>query len=74
MGFRRQMHDRVGLVGAEHALDLGAVADIDLLEGIARIARDLRERVGMGGVGQLVEIDHRGVGLAQAPAGSPPIR
>ena len=37
MTFRCQVHYGIGLVLCKHAVKFGAVADIDLLEGIARV-------------------------------------
>jgi hypothetical protein len=62
------MHDRIGPVALEDAPEGGGVADIGLLEGIARIAGDRRQGFGIGGIGQLVEIDDRRVRLGDQMA------
>lgn len=59
MGFGGQMHDGVWLVLAEHAVELGAVADVDAFEGVARVVSDRLQRLEVAGVGQLVDVDHR---------------
>ena len=64
-----QMHDRIGPVPLEDAAECAGVADIGLLEGIARIVGDRRQGLRIGGVGQLVEIDDRRVGLGDQNGG-----
>ena len=63
MAFRRQMHQCIGLVRGKHALKLGAVADIHLLEGIARAGGHRFERLEIAGISELVYIDHAVVGV-----------
>ena len=63
MALRGQMEDgvdRMLLHDGEHA---AAVADVGLNERIARRAIDLRKRGEVGGVGELVDVDHRVLGV-----------
>ncbi len=55
MAFGRQIHDPVRTEPRQGLVDGGAVADIALDEGKARIAGDGRERGEIAGVGELVE-------------------
>jgi hypothetical protein len=59
-----QVHDAVRLVLAEQAADLGGVADVDLLEGVARVAGDAGQGVEVACVGQAVHVDHPVVGVS----------
>ena len=74
MALGRQMHDRIGAVPLEDAAERAGVADIGLLEGIARIAGDRRQGLRIGGVGQLVEIDDRRVRSRRSDGGRAPSR
>ena len=65
MGLGGQMHHRVGLVAVEEPLQLGGVADVDLLEGVARVALGPRQGGQVGRVGQLVDVDDEGVGFGK---------
>ena len=68
VGFGGQMHHRTGPVLGEDAPQRGTVTDIDFLEGIAPIGLDVRERAWRRRVGELVDIDDLGVGLADEEA------
>ena len=58
-----KIDDRLGLGGAEDAPHRFPIADIDLLEPIARIALDVRQIFRIAGVRQLVDVDDRLVGI-----------
>src|SRR5690606_26993014 len=51
-------------VMAEHPIKGGAVADIDLLEGIALATGGIGQGLQVAGIGQLVDIHHRIDGMA----------
>ena len=69
MGLGCQMDHRIGPVALEDAGQGGAIAQIGLLELVARIAGHGCERGRAGGVAQLVEIDDPAVGrIPQQPA------
>jgi hypothetical protein len=53
-----QMHHRVGLVFRENRFQLGPVADVDVLEGVARLIRHGRHVLEVGRVGQRVQVHH----------------
>ena len=59
MRLGRQVHDGVGLVLGEHAIQFGAVADVDLFEGIAGMIRHRSQRFQVARVGQLVQVHDR---------------
>jgi len=59
----RQMHHGIGLMGGKHPIQFGAVADIDLLEGITLAARDLSQGFQVACIGQLIEVDNRILGV-----------
>ena len=63
MAFRCQMHYRIGLVRGQHAVEFGTVADIHLLEGIARAGGHRFERLEITGISEFVYIDHAVVGV-----------
>jgi hypothetical protein len=65
MRLGRQMHDGVGLVLVEHALHLLRIADVDLLEEVARIIQQARQRTEIPGIGQFVHVNHRDIRLSQ---------
>jgi hypothetical protein len=48
----------------KHALKLGAVADIHLLEGIARAGGHRFERLEIAGISEFIYINHRMFGVA----------
>ena len=54
----RQMHHGIGLMRGKHPIQLGAVADVDLLKRVAIAARDLSQGFQVACIGQLVEVDH----------------
>lgn len=56
MGFRRQVHDRVGLPGGEHLAHRGMIGDVGADQGVV-VARAL-QRLFRGRVGQFVNIDN----------------
>ena len=64
MAFGRQMHDDVGLIFVEDSADARAVADIDALERITKVAGDRRKRGEISGIGQLVDDLHGMRGFA----------
>jgi hypothetical protein len=59
VAFGREVHHRVGPVRREDPLERLPVADVGMLEGVERRARDLRQIVEAGGVGEGVEVDDR---------------
>ena len=63
MGFGRQVHDRDRLMRLKHAVQRGAVADIDLFKRIARAVRNRFQRLQITGIGELVDIHHRMIGV-----------
>ena len=68
MALGRQMHDGVGLVVAEDALDSGR-SQMSTFSNTARVAiDDAAQRIGMRRIGHLVQADDRRVGVAQQMA------
>ena len=65
VAFRREVHDRIGLVLAEQRRHRFAVADVGLLESVARILCDRLQRLEVAGVGELVDVDDRMLGRSQ---------
>jgi hypothetical protein len=59
-----KMQHRVRLERAQQPGHGGAVADIAAMKAIARVVLDRLQRIEIGGIGQLVEIQHLGAGLA----------
>ena len=53
------MHYRVGLVLGKYAVELSAIANIHLLEGIAGATWNFCQGFKVASVGKLVEIDNR---------------
>src|SRR6478672_4020469 len=68
MAFGREMQHRIRLVLAKNPIQCNAIADIGVLEYIARMVSDDGERLWISGVGQLVSINHRDAIGDQAPA------
>src|SRR6478672_6185216 len=68
MAFGREMQHRIRLVLAKNPIQCNAIADIRVLEYIARMVSDYGERLWIRGVGQLVCVDHRDAVCDQAPA------
>ena len=64
MRFGGQMQYCVGLEGAQQPGHGGAVADIALMKAVARIVLNRLQRIEVGGIGQLVEVQHLGADLA----------
>jgi hypothetical protein len=58
------VHDGVRLVLTKNAVELDAVADIDVLEGVALAVADFGQGFEVAGVGELVEVDHAVGGVA----------
>src|SRR5690606_29076585 len=58
MGLGGQVHYRVRLVFTENAIQLGAVADIDLLKRVARAVAGFGQGFQVAGVGELVDVHH----------------
>jgi hypothetical protein len=65
MAFGRQMHDGVGLVKREDAVQLGPVTDVHVFEHRPFAVHDAAERIGMGCVGQFVQTDDRCAGVVE---------
>src|SRR5690606_26670742 len=64
MRFGRQVHDGLRPMLAEYAIELGAVADVHLLERVALASGCIGQGLQVSGIGQLVHV-HDGVkGLA----------
>ena len=59
-----QVHHGVGLMLLEDPGDLRGVADVDMLEVVAGVVPGLGQRGEVAGVGQLVDVDDLGLGLA----------
>lgn len=68
MGFRRQVHDRVGLEALEDGTDGRLVDDVGLDELVAGVGRDAAQRLQVTGVGQLVQVEHFVVGVVDQVA------
>jgi len=60
----RQVHDGVGAMLLEDAGDLRGVANVDLLEVMARVVARLGQRGEVAGIRQLVDVHDLDVGLA----------
>ncbi|MNP33767.1 hypothetical protein D3C76_1270280 [compost metagenome] len=58
-----QMHDRIGLVLLQNAVNLHAVTDINPLENIARALADLSQGFKISGISQLIDVDYRVAGV-----------
>ncbi len=65
MAFRSQMHDGIGLMLPKNPLDFRSIADIDFFKNGTFAVDDLRQRVGVGGIGQCVEANDRRVGFGE---------
>ena len=63
-----QMDDMVRSKGLERLGDRSPVANVDLGEAIVRRVVDRRQRLQIAGIGERVEIEHRGAVGHQAPA------
>ena len=62
------MDHMVGSEGLERLGHGAPVADVDLGEAIVRRIVDRRQRLQIAGIGQRVEVEHRGALADQAPA------
>ncbi len=64
MGLGSQVHYGIRLMFAEYAIQVFAVADVDVLEGITLVFVDRLQRLEVTRVSQLVDVDDRigGVG------------
>jgi hypothetical protein len=58
MAFCSQVHDGIWLLLGQYAVDFGAVADVDLFEGVALAVAHLCQAFEVAGVGEFVEVDH----------------
>ena len=68
VALRRQVHHGVGLVLVEQSAQRRGFADAGLLESVVRIADRAGKRIEIGRIGQLVDIDHARMGVAQEMA------
>jgi hypothetical protein len=68
MALGSQVHHRIGGMLCKHLFHTAAVADVGLNESIARPLADGFERVQVGGIGQLVDVDNLRVGFAHQMA------
>src|SRR6476646_6686204 len=68
VAFGSEMQHRIRLVLTENPIQCNAIADIRVLEYIARMVRDDGERLWIRGVVHLVCVDHRDAICDQAPA------
>jgi hypothetical protein len=68
VAFSRQVHHRIRSTFFKQPVNGTPIADVDLLEPIARIVGDCRQRVRIGRVGQLVDVDHLHIRLRQQMA------
>ncbi len=57
MRFGRQVHDGIGLVFFEHPIHVVAVADIDMLKGVALALIGRLQRLEVACIGQLVDVN-----------------
>lgn len=58
VAFRRQVHHHVRLILGKYPIQLGAIADVDLLESIALALSHHRQRLEVTGIGQLIHHHH----------------
>ena len=65
MAFGRQMHHRVRLVFLEQLAQRRSLANALFFERVVRVAVSAGQRLEAGGIGQLVDINHAGMGVAQ---------
>ena len=65
VAFGREVHHGAGLVLGQQRVDGLAIADVDLLEVVRRIAFQRRQVLPVSGVGELVDVDHRLVTASQ---------
>jgi hypothetical protein len=56
--FRRKVHHHVRLITGKHPIQPGAIADVDLLEGITIAVGHYRQRLQVTGIGQLIHYHH----------------
>lgn len=68
VALRSQIHHGIGSIFVEQFSQLRAVADVGALEGIVWIPRCVRDRIKVGRIGQLVDVDDAGAGVAQQMA------
>ena len=68
MCLRRKMHHGGRPVALEHLAHRCGVADVALLEGVARVLRGAGQRCEVRRIGQRVDIDHRSLGGAEQPS------
>jgi hypothetical protein len=52
-----EVHDGIRLVLREHCTECSGIAEIDLLKGVVRMLGEIGQRLGITGIGQLIEID-----------------
>src|SRR3546814_13925755 len=57
MRFGRQMHDGLRTMLAEHPIKPGAVADVDLFEGIAFASGRIGQRLQIAGIRKFVDVN-----------------
>src|SRR5262245_36404322 len=65
MTLRGQVNHGFGLVPLEDSCERGAVADVGLVKGVALGPGDVAQGLDVAGVGQLVDVDHRGARVAE---------
>lgn len=58
VAFRRQVHHYIRLILGEYPIQPGAIADVDLLEGITIAVGHHRQRLEVTGIGQLIHHHH----------------
>lgn len=68
MGFRREMHDRIRLMGCERGAYSGMIGNIGLDEGVAIAGSRLLERIQRRGIRHLVDIDDAVIGVSEKVA------
>ncbi len=68
MALGGEIHHPMRLVAIEQGAQCRPIADIDLGECVARIAGGLRNGAQVRRVGELVDVDHKGVGVVEQMA------
>ena len=68
MALGGEVHHRVGLVFLEQFSQGCGLGDAGLLEGVVEVFAGAGQRVQIGRVGQLVDVDDAGMGVAQEMA------
>ena len=68
MGLGGEVEHGGGLVGRDHAADLGGIADVHALQRVAAVALRLRDGIEIARVSELVDVDDERIGLVEQMA------